>query len=71
MIAAGFAVYAACVDFLLVLARDFGISYRDANALFFFVGWPLVTIALVAWATVERLWLARARRRTPQRAHTA
>lgn len=65
MIAAGFAVYAACVDFLLVLARDFGISYRDANALFFFVGWPLVTIALVAWAIVERVRLGIARRRSP------
>jgi hypothetical protein len=66
VIGAGFAIYAACVDFLLVLARAFGISYRDANALLFFVVWPVVTVALVAWAVVERVRLSRAQRSAPK-----
>jgi hypothetical protein len=39
--------YAACVDFLLQAARLLGVSYRDANALLFFVVWPAVTAVLV------------------------
>ncbi len=59
----GFVVYAACVDFLLKLALLFGVTYRDANALFFFVMWPLVTVMLAIWWGYERARLARARRR--------
>jgi hypothetical protein len=54
------AAYCACVDFMLHAARLLGFTYRDANALLFFVVWPAVTIALVAvviWqrATVKKL----------------
>ncbi len=56
----GFAIYAACVDFMLHAASLFGMTYRDANALLFFVLWPAVTlglVAVVAWqhATLRRL----------------
>ncbi len=52
---AGLAVYAACVDFMLQLARLLHVTYRDANALLFFVVWPAVTLGLavvVAWQQV-------------------
>jgi hypothetical protein len=62
MTSAGFAIYAACVDFLLALARLTGTTYRDVNALFFFVGWPLVTMGLALWWLVERALLRRALR---------
>jgi hypothetical protein len=60
MTGAGFAIYGACVDFLLALARLTGMTYRDVNALFFFVAWPLVTLGLAAWCLVERALLRRA-----------
>lgn len=56
----GFALYAACVDFMLVLANTFGITYRDANAMLFFVLWPTVTAILAVivfkqWRELKRL----------------
>jgi hypothetical protein len=50
MKAFGLALYAQCVDFLLVCARALHVTYRDANALLFFVLWPAVTVALAAIA---------------------
>lgn len=64
MSALGFAVYAACVDFLLKAAALAGVSYRDANALLFFILWPLVTIALVVIVVVQGVQLRRRRRAT-------
>lgn len=52
-------LYFACVDFLIHSASLLGITYRDANALLFFVIWPAVTAALLAAA----LWQARTLRR--------
>ncbi len=54
----GFACYAACVDFLLHASALLGITYRDANALLFFVIWPLTTLALAGAV----LWQRRALR---------
>lgn len=54
-----FAIYAACVDFMIRIANLFGITYRDANALMFFVLWPLVTTALVVWRVAQRRERAR------------
>jgi hypothetical protein len=62
--ALGFAVYAACVDFLLKAAALAGVSYRDANAFLFFILWPLVTIALVVIVLVQGVQLRRRRRAT-------
>lgn len=60
MIAAlSFAIYAACVDFMLQLAALLHISYRDANALLFFVVWPLVTALLALVVTVQAIALRR------------
>lgn len=61
MMSLGVIIYAACVDFLIALANLLGVTYRDTNALFFFVGWPLVTVLLGGWAVVERVRLNRAR----------
>jgi len=58
---AGLAVYAACVDFMLQAARLFGVTYRDANALLFFVLWPGVTAGLVAVVLWQRGTLRRLR----------
>lgn len=60
---AGFAVYAACVDFMLQAARLLGVTYRDTNALMFFVLWPAVTAALVVIVLRQRRALHRARDR--------
>lgn len=54
MTALALAAYCACVDFMLHAARFFGFTYRDANALLFFVVWPVVTIALVAAVLWQR-----------------
>jgi hypothetical protein len=59
----GFAVYAACVDFMLHAASLFGMTYRDANALLFFVVWPAVTVGLVAVVASQHVTLARLARR--------
>ena len=48
------AAYCACVDFMLHAARLFGFTYRDANALLFFVVWPAVTVALIAVVLWQR-----------------
>lgn len=62
---AGFAVYAACVDFMLRAAELLGVTYRDANALMFFVLWPAVTAALAAVVVRQRLALRRRSVRPP------
>ncbi len=54
MMALGTAVYAACVDFLLVAAAAGSATYRDANALLFFVLWPLVTVVLIGVVLWQR-----------------
>lgn len=56
---AAFAVYAACVDFMLRAAELLGVTYRDTNALMFFVLWPAVTVALAAVVVRQRLALRR------------
>jgi len=58
-----FALYAACVDFMLQAARLFGVTYRDANAFMFFVLWPLVTLALILIVVVQAARLRRLRRK--------
>jgi hypothetical protein len=50
----GLAIYCACVDFMLHAARLFGFTYRDANALLFFVLWPAATVALGGVIVVQR-----------------
>ena len=54
-------IYIACTDFLLAVSHIFGISYRDANALLFFIIWPIVTIALFAVVLVQAVSLMRVR----------
>ena len=61
MMRVGFAVYAACVDFMLVTARLLGVTYRDTNALMFFVLWPAVTVGLAVLVLRQRAELARRR----------
>lgn len=58
-----FAVYAACVDFMLQAARLFGVTYRDANAFMFFVLWPLVSVLLILVVAWQGARLRRLRRR--------
>jgi hypothetical protein len=62
----GFAIYAACVDFMLHAASLFGMTYRDANALLFFVVWPAVTLGLVAVVAWQHVTLRRFSRATPR-----
>jgi len=60
-----FALYAACVDFMLQAARLFGVTYRDANAFMFFVLWPAVTVALILVVVAQGARLRRLRRPAP------
>jgi hypothetical protein len=53
----GLMLYAACTDFLIVVAQQLHLSYRDSNALLFFVLWPLVTALLAVIALVQRALL--------------
>ncbi|MFO0558140.1 MAG: hypothetical protein U0269_08980 [Polyangiales bacterium] len=58
--AIGVGLYAACVDFMIRFANALHMTYRDANALLFFVLWPIVTVALalMCWRQareIERL----------------
>ena len=62
MTALAFAVYAACVDFMLQAARLGGVTYRDANAFMFFVLWPGVTVALVLVVLAQGARLRRLQR---------
>jgi len=68
---AGLAIYAACVDFMLHAARLLGVTYRDANALLFFVVWPAVTLALALLVLAQRAALARALSERARAARTA
>jgi len=61
--ALAFGIYAACVDFMLQLAALAHISYRDANALLFFVIWPVVTLVLFVIVLAQAAALRAARRR--------
>ena len=56
----GFAIYAACVDFLLQASSLIGISYRDANSILFFVLWPFVTLVLIVTVLTQAIALRRA-----------
>ena len=60
--ALAFAIYATCVDFMLQLAALLHISYRDANALLFFVVWPLVTLISISVVLAQAAVLRRALR---------
>lgn len=59
--AMGFALYAACVDFLLHASSLLHISYRDANAILFFIMWPLVTLVLLVVVVSQAIALRRKR----------
>lgn len=65
MMAIGLWIYAACVDFMIHAANLFGMTYRDANALLFFVVWPALTVALVVIVLVQRRTLRRLRATPP------
>lgn len=52
----GMALYAACVDFLLQAGLLLGITYRDGNALLFFVLWPALTVVLLC-VVLWQAWL--------------
>jgi hypothetical protein len=58
MMGLGFAIYAACVDFMLRAAACLGITYRDSNAALFFLVWPVVTLGLLLCA-VGQWWRLR------------
>lgn len=60
----GIALYALCVDFMLVTARALSLTYRDTNVLGLLVLMPLSTAALGLWV------LALRRRRAHLRALT-
>lgn len=61
-------LYIACTDFILAMTHLLHISYRDANALLFFIVWPAVTLALLATVIVQGVQLVREPRGTDERA---
>ncbi len=54
-------VYCVCTDFILVCTRLLGLSYRDVNALLFFIVWPALTFVLLIVVVAQGLQLRRAR----------
>jgi hypothetical protein len=67
LLVAGTWLYEQCVTFVIHLADLLDVTYRDANALLFFVVWPLVTAALVAWVAWNAVVLHRESRRSGER----
>jgi len=57
-------LYYECVTFVVHLADVLDITYRDANALIFFVLWPAVTVSMMGWVAWNALVLRRERGRT-------
>jgi branched-subunit amino acid transport protein AzlD len=47
-------VFYGSVDALVWLAKLFGITYQEINVLIFCIGWPLVTVIMMA--TIVKLW---------------
>ena len=47
-------VFYGSVDALIWLARLLGISYQEINVLIFCIGWPLVTVIMMA--VIMELW---------------
>ena len=47
-------VFYGSVDALIWLARLLGITYQEINVLIFCIGWPLVTVIMVA--VIMELW---------------
>ena len=58
--AGGTWLYVQCVTFVIHLASLFGVTYRDANALLFFVLWPALTLCLLGWVVWNAVVLASA-----------
>jgi hypothetical protein len=67
----GLALYAACVDFMIRLANACSMTYRDANALLFFVLWPLVTVSLLIVRVRQEVELRALRRALEGRSRRA
>jgi len=59
MTVAGTWVYDQCVTFVIHATELLGVTYRDANALLFFVVWPVVTVALAGWVLWNAIVLRR------------
>lgn len=59
----GYWLYEQCVFFVIHLADLLGVTYRDSNALLFFVVWPAVTALLYGWVVWNGFVLWRLRRR--------
>ncbi len=49
LLVAGTWLYEQCVTFVIHLADLLDVTYRDANALIFFLVWPGITAALAGW----------------------
>ena len=47
-------VFYGSVNALVWLARLLGITYQEINVLIFCIGWPLVTVIMMA--TILKLW---------------
>ena len=47
-------VFYGSVDALIWLARLLGITYQEINVLIFCIGWPLVTVIMMA--VIMELW---------------
>jgi hypothetical protein len=47
-------VFYGSVDALVWLARLLGITYQEINVLIFCIGWPLVTVIMMA--VIMELW---------------
>lgn len=55
-------VFVYCTDFMINLGNLLGLSYYEVNALLFCLLWPLVTIALLLFYSVQQYQLKKFRK---------
>ncbi|MBN2085984.1 MAG: hypothetical protein JW748_12265 [Anaerolineales bacterium] len=53
------AVFDACVQILLVLARWSGLTYKEINVWIFVILWPVVTLVMGIWIVLLQIRIRR------------
>lgn len=64
-------VYDQCTTFMIHCANLLGVTYRDTNAMLFFVLWPATTVGLIGWVGWNSLVLRRLTDRLNTQARSA
>jgi hypothetical protein len=63
-------VYYQCAFFMVHLAALLDVTYRDTNAVMFFILWPTLTLGLILWVMWNQWALFRAQPRPEPSSNT-